>query len=142
MFMLADVNSMYCACEQVFRPDLKGRPVVVLSNNDGALVAINREGKNLGLKRGMPFFQAKEIIKNQNVTVFSSNYSLYGDMSARCMTILESLAPAITIYSIDEAFLHVAGIDAQSHSKTMGAECVIRCFSKPGSPAGSVLPRQ
>lgn len=120
MFMLADVNSMYCACEQVFRPDLKGRPVAVLSNNDGALVAINREGKNLGLKRGMPFFQAKEIIKNQNVTVFSSNYSLYGDMSARCMTILESLAPAITIYSIDEAFLHVAGIDATESLEDYG----------------------
>ncbi|MGE6304634.1 translesion error-prone DNA polymerase V subunit UmuC [Serratia liquefaciens] len=120
MFMLADVNSMYCACEQVFRPDLKGRPVAVLSNNDGALVAINREGKNLGLKRGMPFFQAKEIIKNKNVTVFSSNYSLYGDMSARCMTILESLAPAITIYSIDEAFLHVAGIDATESFEDYG----------------------
>lgn len=120
MFMLADVNSMYCACEQVFRPDLKGRPVAVLSNNDGALVAINREGKNLGLKRGMPFSQAKEIIKNQNITVFSSNYSLYGDMSARCMTILKSLAPAITIYSIDEAFLHVAGIDATESFEDYG----------------------
>ncbi|WP_285143063.1 translesion error-prone DNA polymerase V subunit UmuC [Serratia ureilytica] len=120
MFLLADVNSMYCACEQVFRPDLKGRPVAVLSNNDGALVAINREGKKLGLKRGMPFFQAREIIKNQNVTVFSSNYSLYGDMSARCMTILESLAPAITIYSIDEAFLHVAGIDATESFEDYG----------------------
>lgn len=106
MFMLADVNSMYCACEQVFRPDLKGRPVAVLSNNDGALVAINREGKKLGLKRGMPFFQAKEIIKNKKVTVFSSNYSSYGDMSARCMTILESLAPAMTIYSIDKSKLY------------------------------------
>ncbi|HBH6890249.1 translesion error-prone DNA polymerase V subunit UmuC [Serratia bockelmannii] len=120
MFLLADVNSMYCACEQAFRPDLKGRPVAVLSNNDGALVAINREGKKLGLKRGMPYFQAKEIIKNQNVTVFSSNYSLYGDMSARCMTILESLAPAITIYSIDEAFLHVAGIDATESFEDYG----------------------
>lgn len=86
--------------------------LVTFRYNDGALVAINREGKKLGLKRGMPFFQAKEIIKNKKVTVFSSNYSLYGDMSARCMTILESLAPAMTIYSIDEAFLHVAGIDA------------------------------
>ncbi|HFS8203560.1 translesion error-prone DNA polymerase V subunit UmuC [Serratia sp. CY68758] len=120
MFLLADVNSMYCACEQVFRPDLKGRPVAVLSNNDGALVAINREGKKLGLKRGMPFFQAREIIKNQNVTVFSSNYALYGDMSARCMTILESLAPAMTIYSIDEAFLHVAGIDATESFEDYG----------------------
>ncbi|EPC6178209.1 TPA: translesion error-prone DNA polymerase V subunit UmuC [Serratia marcescens] len=112
MFMLADVNSMYCACEQVFRPDLKGKPLIVLSNNDGALVAINREAKKLGLKRGMPFFQAKDTIKKHQVTVFSSNYSLYGDLSARCMTVLESLAPAITIYSIDEAFLHVTGIDA------------------------------
>ncbi|MGO4746341.1 translesion error-prone DNA polymerase V subunit UmuC [Serratia quinivorans] len=112
MFMLADVNSMYCACEQVFRPDLKHKPLIVLSNNDGALVAINREAKKLGLKRGMPFFQAKDTIRIHQVTVFSSNYALYGDMSARCMTVLESLAPALTIYSIDEAFLHVAGIDA------------------------------
>lgn len=112
MFMLADVNSMYCACEQVFRPDLKGCPIAVLSNNDASLVAINREGKKLGLKRGMPFFKAKEIIKNNNITIFSSNYALYGDMSMRFMTILESLASRMIPYSIDESFLFVAGIDA------------------------------
>lgn len=111
MYLLADVNSMYCACEQAFRPDLKGKPVAVLSNNDGALVAINREGKALGLKRGMPFFMAKNIIKTNKVHIFSSNYSLYGDLSARVMAILESMAPTLTIYSIDEAFLHVAGIE-------------------------------
>jgi DNA polymerase V len=119
MFMLADVNSMYCACEQVFRPDLKGKPLIVLSNNDGNLVAINREAKKLGLKRGMPFFQAKDTIRTHQVTVFSSNYSLYGDLSARCMTVLESLAP-ITIYSIDEAFLHVTGIDAVESFEDFG----------------------
>jgi DNA polymerase V len=119
MFLLADVNSMYCACEQVFRPDLKGRAVVVLSNNDGALVAINREAKKLNLKRGMPFFQAKEIIKNNNITVFSSNYALYGDMSARFMAILESLAPT-SEYSVDEAFLHVSGIDAVESFEIFG----------------------
>ncbi|MFP7609993.1 hypothetical protein U1R83_26055 [Serratia quinivorans] len=106
MFMLADVNSMYCACEQVFRPDLKGKPLIVLSNNDGNLVAINKEAKTLGLKRGMPFFQAKDTIRKHQVTVFSSNYSLYGDLSARCMTVLESLAPALTIYSIDKSKLY------------------------------------
>ncbi|WP_421105885.1 translesion error-prone DNA polymerase V subunit UmuC [Serratia marcescens] len=136
MFLLADVNSMYCACEQVFRPDLKGRPVAVLSNNNGALVAINREGKKLGLKRGMPFFQAREIIKNQNVTVFSSNYALYGDMSARCMTILESLAPAMTIYSIDEAFLHVAGIDATESFEEYGRRVRDTVLQQTGLTSG------
>lgn len=112
MYLLCDVNSMYASCEQLFRPDLKGKPVIVLSNNDGAIVALSKEAKKLGIKRFAPYFQAKDIIKRNKVTCFSSNYALYGDISARIMTTLEELAPELTIYSIDEAFLKITGIDA------------------------------
>jgi DNA polymerase V len=112
MYLLCDVNSMYASCEQLFRPDLKGKPVLVLSNNDGAIVALNKEAKTLGIKRFTPYFQAKEIIRRHQVTCFSSNYALYGDMSARIMSTLEEMAPELTIYSIDEAFLKVTGIDS------------------------------
>lgn len=112
MYLLCDVNLMYASCEQLFRPDLKGKPVIVLSNNDGAIVALSKEAKKLGIKRFAPYFQAKDIIKRNKVTCFSSNYALHGDISARIMTTLEELAPELTIYSIDEAFLKITGIDA------------------------------
>lgn len=103
---------MYASVEQLFRPDLKGKPVIVLSNNDGAIVALNKEAKKLGIKRFAPYFQARDIIRRHQVACFSSNYARYGDMSARIMTILESMAPTLTPYSIDEAFLTITGIDA------------------------------
>ena len=112
MYLLCDVNSMYASVEQLFRPNLKGKPVIVLSKKDGAIVALNKEAKKLGIKRFAPYFQAKDIIRRHQVTCFSSNYSLYGDMSARIMSTLEEMAPELTIYSIDEAFLKVTGIDA------------------------------
>ncbi|WP_208952096.1 translesion error-prone DNA polymerase V subunit UmuC [Rahnella sp. ChDrAdgB13] len=112
MYLLCDVNSMYASCEQLFRPDLKGKPVIVLSNNDGAIVALNKEAKKLGIKRFAPDFQARDIIRRHQVACFSSNYALYGDASARIMTILESMAPTLTPYSIDEAFMTITGIDA------------------------------
>ncbi len=112
MYLLCDVNSMYASVEQLFRPDLKGRPVAVLSNNDGAIVALNKEAKKLGIKRFAPYFQARDIIRRHQVTCFSSNYALYGDLSARIMSTLEEMAPELTIYSIDEAFLKITGIDA------------------------------
>jgi len=112
MYLLCDVNSMYASVEQLFRPDLKGKPVIVLSNNDDAIVALNKEAKKLGIKRFSPYFQARNIIQCHQVTCFSSNYALYGDMSARIMSTLEEMAPELTIYSIDEAFLKVTGIDA------------------------------
>lgn len=112
MYLLCDVNSMYASCEQLFRPDLKGKPVIVLSNNDGAIVATNAQAKALGIKRGAPYFQMKSLIERNQVATFSSNYALYGDVSARTMSILESLAPKIEIYSIDEAFVTITGIDA------------------------------
>ncbi|CNL76158.1 MULTISPECIES: translesion error-prone DNA polymerase V subunit UmuC [Yersinia] len=111
MYLLCDVNSMYAACEQLFRPDLKGKPVICLSNNDGAIVAANKEAKKLGIKRGVPYFQMKTLIERHQVACFSSNYALYGDLSARTMTILESLAPSLTIYSIDEAFMKIDGME-------------------------------
>lgn len=110
MFALVDVNSFYASCETVFRPDLAGRPVVVLSNNDGCVIARNAEAKRLQIKMGAPYFKMRDEIQRHNVAVFSSNYALYADMSHRVMSTLEELAPAIEIYSIDEAFLDVSGI--------------------------------
>ncbi|CNI65909.1 translesion error-prone DNA polymerase V subunit UmuC [Yersinia aleksiciae] len=111
MYLLCDINSMYPSVEQLFRPDLKGKPVICLSNNDGTCVSANKEAKQLGIKRGAPYFQIKALIERNQVTCFSSNYALYGDLSARTMTILESLAPSMTVYSIDEAFLTIDGIE-------------------------------
>lgn len=110
MFALVDVNSFYASCETVFRPDLAGRPVIVLSNNDGCVIARNAEAKRLQIKMGAPYFKMRDEIQRHNVAVFSSNYALYADMSQRVMSTLEELAPAIEIYSIDEAFLDVSGI--------------------------------
>nr|WP_113865269.1 translesion error-prone DNA polymerase V subunit UmuC [Brenneria salicis]NMN91805.1 DNA polymerase V [Brenneria salicis ATCC 15712 = DSM 30166]RBP65872.1 DNA polymerase V [Brenneria salicis ATCC 15712 = DSM 30166]RLM31902.1 DNA polymerase V subunit UmuC [Brenneria salicis ATCC 15712 = DSM 30166] len=116
MYALVDVNAFYASCEKVFRPDLAGKPVVVLSNNDGCVIARSSEVKPLGIKMGAPFFQIGELIKKHNVAVFSSNYALYADMSARVMSILEEVAPAVEIYSIDEAFLNLSGV---SHCMAM-----------------------
>lgn len=110
MFALVDVNSFYASCETVFRPDLYGRPVVVLSNNDGCVIARSREAKVVGIPMGAPYFKIQQVIHQHRVVAFSSNYALYSDMSARVMTILEQLAPGIEIYSIDEAFLNLNGV--------------------------------
>ena len=105
MYALADVNSFYASCEVAWRPDLQGRPVVVLSNNDGCVIALSAEAKALNIKMGAPYFKQKAIFQQHNVVVFSSNYELYGDMSQRVMDTLEQICPQIEIYSIDEAFL-------------------------------------
>ncbi|WP_413732241.1 translesion error-prone DNA polymerase V subunit UmuC [Sodalis sp. RH20] len=110
MFALADVNSIYASCETVFRPDLKGKPVIVLSNNDGCVIARSAEAKKLGFKTGNPFFEIKDIVRKHHVHVFSSNYALYADMSNRVMTTLEEMAPSVEIYSIDEAFMNLSGV--------------------------------
>ena len=103
-FALVDCNNFYCSCERVFDPRLEGRPVVVLSNNDGCIVARSAEAKALGIKMGVPFFKIKAELERQKVEVFSSNYSLYGDMSARVMSILTDAVPRSEVYSIDECF--------------------------------------
>ncbi|MES0302928.1 Y-family DNA polymerase [Citrobacter sedlakii] len=110
MFALVDVNSFYASCETVFRPDLKGRPVVVLSNNDGCVIARSAEAKAAGIAMGEPYFKLKDQIRRAGVVCFSSNYELYADMSQRVMTTLEDLAPRVEIYSIDEAFCDLTGV--------------------------------
>ncbi|GAB3843177.1 Y-family DNA polymerase [Hymenobacter jeollabukensis] len=110
MFGLVDCNNFYDSCERVFRPELEERPVVVLSNNDGCVVARSQEAKALGLKMGDPYFQVRPLIEQHGVVVCSSNYELYGDMSRRVMWYLQQTAPAVEVYSIDEAFLDLAGM--------------------------------
>lgn len=111
MLALIDCNSFYCSCERVFNPKLEGEPVIVLSNNDGCIVARTDEAKALGIKMGEPFFKIKTLCQQKKVHVFSSNYTLYGDMSRRIMQLLSEFSPEIEIYSIDEAFLSFKGIN-------------------------------
>ncbi len=108
-FALVDCNNFYASCERLFRPELKKQPVVVLSNNDGCIVARSQEVKALGIKTGTPLFKVLPLLRQHRVQIFSSNYTLYGDLSARVMQTLEELNPGLEIYSIDEAFLDLSG---------------------------------
>lgn len=110
MFALVDVNSFYASCETVFRPDLRGKPVLVLSNNDGCVIARSAEAKALAIPMGAPYFKLRDDIRRHRIHVFSSNYALYADMSSRVMTTLEQMAPCVEVYSIDEAFLDLTGV--------------------------------
>ncbi|KTC86334.1 Y-family DNA polymerase [Legionella brunensis] len=107
MFALIDCNNFYASCERLFRPDLATTPIVVLSNNDGCVIARSNEAKALGIQMGVPFFKVKGLCKQHNVQVFSSNYTLYGNLSHRVMTVIEENWPDTEIYSIDEAFLNL-----------------------------------
>jgi DNA polymerase V len=107
---LVDANNFYVSCERVFRPDLIGKPVGVLSNNDGIFVARSQEIKDLGIKMGTPVFQVRHLIDRHKIHLFSSHYGLYADMSARVMSTLEQFAPSVEVYSIDEAFLDLTGV--------------------------------
>src|SRR5436190_15633587 len=109
MYALVDCNSFYASCEAVFQPHLHDKPIVVLSNNDGMVVAKNQQAKALGLDLGAPYFQIKDILKKHSVHAFSSNYTLYGDMSRRVMDTLRELTSDVEVYSIDEAFLDLSG---------------------------------
>ena len=110
MYALVDCNNFFVSCERVFRPQLEGKAVVVLSNNDGCVVARSNESKAMGIKMGVPFYQVRHYVDSGRLTACSSNYSLYGDISNRVMSILADTVPKIEIYSIDEAFLHLDGI--------------------------------
>jgi DNA polymerase V len=110
MFALVDCNNFYASCERVFRPDLIGKPVVVLSNNDGCVIARSNEAKALGIPMGAPAFQYEHVFKKHHVEVFSANFPLYGDMSNRVMSILSDFTPHVEIYSIDEIFLQLDGL--------------------------------
>ncbi|APW64310.1 Y-family DNA polymerase [Paludisphaera borealis] len=112
MFALVDCNNFYASCERVFNPKLRNRPVIVLSNNDGCVIARSNEAKALGFKMGDAFFKVRQLVDQHQVAVFSSNYTLYGDMSSRVMQTLERFSPELEVYSIDEAFLNLAGFPA------------------------------
>jgi len=125
---LVDCESFYASCETVFRPDLKGKPVVVLSNNDGCVIARSIEAKQLGVAMGIPWFKIREDYLKKGGIVFSSNYAFYGDMSSRVMSILRSLCPKMECYSIDEAFLDMT--DLASHYDLYEFGCYIRSVTK------------
>lgn len=136
MYALIDCNSFYASCEQAFRPDLKGKPVVVLSNNDGCIVAANREAKALTtLPMWEPVFQYADELVRMNVHIFSSNYSLYADMSHRVMNLLKKFSPHIEIYSIDEAFLNLEGLAIQDMT-VFGKEIRNCILQSTGLPVG------
>ena len=119
MYALIDGNSFYASCERVFRPDLAGVPIVVLSNNDGCVVTRTAEAKALGIKMGEPLFKIKHLVRQNRVQVFSSNYELYADMSRRMMNTVATLVPRIEVYSIDECFADLSGME--QYSQFMGS---------------------
>ncbi len=109
VYALVDCNNFYASCERIFNPALNHKPLVVLSNNDGCIVARSNEAKALGIAMGAPFYQLRALLQRHQVQVFSSNYTLYGDISQRVMTSLRLLCPEVEVYSIDEAFLRLDG---------------------------------
>jgi DNA polymerase V len=111
MFALVDCNNFYASCERLFRPELENQPIVVLSNNDGCVIARSNEAKALGIPMGAPEFKFRKQMKAQGIQVFSSNFSLYGDLSGRVMSVLDQLSPTLEIYSIDEAFAEMKGFN-------------------------------
>lgn len=126
MFALADCNNFFASCERVFRPELGGKPVIVLSNNDGCAVARSNEAKALGIKMGDPLFKIRDIVLKGGVAVFSSNFALYGDMSARVQEVLRTFAPGVEVYSIDESFLDLRGMpvtDFDAYAKEISRTC-------------------
>lgn len=133
MWALVDCDNFFCSCERVFRPDLDGRPVVVLSNNDGCVVARSKEAKSLGIRMGLPYYQMKEQFPTNDITAFSSNYVLYADMSARVQATLKLDAPVVHQYSIDEAFLDLSGMD-RLDIKLWGENLAAKVYRWTGIP--------
>ena len=115
MYALVDCNNFYASCERVFQPQFAGKPVVILSNNDGCVISRSDEAKAAGIAMGAPEFQIKDLIREKNVKVFSSNYALYGDLSNRVMKILEGFTPNLEVYSIDESFLNFDGMTIENY---------------------------
>ncbi|MGR6386412.1 Y-family DNA polymerase [Escherichia coli] len=136
MFALVDVNSFYASCETAFRPDLKGRPVVVLSNNDGCVIARNAEAKRAGVKMGDPYFKQRDLFRRYGVVCFSSNYELYADMSSRVMSTLEAMSPRCEIYSIDEAFCDLTGVRNCRVLQEFGQELKDAVYQNTGLAVG------
>ncbi len=142
LFALVDCNNFYASCERLFKPDLRYRPVVALSNNDGCIIARSNEAKALGISMGDPYFKKKVFLRKYGVQVFSSNYALYGDLSFRVMSILQQEELEVEVYSIDESFIRLTS----QHSRSMTEqglylkERVGRCVGIP-CLSGSVAPR-
>lgn len=131
MIGLLDCNNFYVSCERVFNPALNGVPVVVLSNNDGCVIARSNEAKALGIEMGVPIFKIRALVQQKNVRIFSSNYTLYGDMSARVMSLLRTKVPQIEVYSIDESFLDLNGI---KNLEIFGRQLVAKITQCTGIP--------
>lgn len=134
VFALVDCNNFYVSCERLFRPSLRGLPVVVLSNNDGCVVSRSNEAKALGIAMGAPYFQLRDLIEAHGVEVFSSNYALYGSLSARVMNTLRGMAPRVEVYSIDEGFLDLTGMPV--HLATFGRQVKAEVLKMVGIPVG------
>lgn len=132
MIALVDCNNFFVSCERVFRPDLMGRPVVVLSGNDGCVVAMSNEAKALGITRSVPYFKVRHMLESHGGVALSGNHRLYGDMSARVMTTLKMLSPAIEVYSVDEAFAHLPAGVVDIHA--YGCRIVERIMHDVGIP--------
>ncbi|MBK4998780.1 translesion error-prone DNA polymerase V subunit UmuC [Pseudomonas sp. S31] len=133
VFALIDCNSFYASCERVFRPDLARTPIVVLSNNDGCVIARSYDAKPY-VKMGEPYFQCKERLRRHGVVAFSSNYALYGDMSERVMSLIESMVPAAEVYSIDECFVELSGV--QGDLTQLGRDIRAKVLKCTGIPVG------
>lgn len=129
MFAIADCNNFYASCERVFQPKLNGKPVVVLSNNDGCVIARSNEAKALGVAMGAPYFKIEQFLRQEGVAVFSSNYALYGDMSQRVMSILAGFAPRYEVYSIDECFLDLHGLPGNLPEYCLGICKTVKQFT-------------
>ena len=134
MYALVDCDNCFVSCERVFRPDLEGKPVVVLSNNDGCVVARSNEAKALGIKEGTPYFKLASEYPGVKIEALSSNYTLYGDISARIMAILRMYAPVVEVYSIDEAFCDLTGMDCYTDLKKWGEDLSARIKQWTGMP--------
>lgn len=133
MFALVDCNNFYASCQRVFEPHLRNKPIVILSNNDGCVIARSNEGKALGIPMGAPAFEYKKLFEDNKVHVYSSNYALYGDMSSRVMNILSTYSPEIEIYSIDEAFLKFKGFELYN-LETIGLDMQRKVTKGTGIP--------
>lgn len=132
-FALIDCNSFYASCERVFRPDLARTPIVVLSNNDGCIIARSADAKPY-VKMGQPYFQVRDILRRHGIKAFSSNYALYGEMSERVMTIIEAMVPRLEVYSIDEAFAELTGVS--QNLEQLGRQMRTRIGQWTGIPVG------
>src|SRR5947209_7420655 len=133
VFALVDCNNFYVSCERVFHAAIQNTPVIVLSNNDGCVVARSNESKRLGIKMGQPVFECQDIIKKHKIQVFSSNYSLYADLSKRVMDMLGTFSPRIEVYSIDEAFLELTDLRLDDYGE-FGRTIKAHVFQHTGIP--------